>query len=337
VVAAHDGTVTVFSNCFVRVTGSNGWATNYYHLDNLVVSSGDVVTRNQTIGVYANTKSQALCDGGHSTGPHVHFSLLNNGIYASLLGVELSGYTVHPGRHSYDSNHSYMWIERNGTKYYAYSDTLLNDDTTTLLTVLKGGSGTVTGPGINCGGDCTQSYNAGTRITLKATPAAGWKFANWRGQACAGSTNPTCSFPMNVSRTVKATFITSSGQNYIENFNDGIANGWVEDENAAWIVTGGWYRAYKSDPRNSELMTSYYSGTRFTNGDVEVDMLASNVQDWAHYAYPRSSTDFDCAGVSCSGSAIGFDVGLPRRCHSGSPELRTARLARHVAARQCLH
>ena len=126
VVAAHEGTVTVFSSCFVRVTGSDGWATNYYHLDNLQVSNGDAVASNQSLGTYANTQAQALCSGGSSTGPHVHFALLSNGSYSSLSGVNLSGYAIHPGRHSYDSDHSYMWIEKASTRYYAYIDVLVS-------------------------------------------------------------------------------------------------------------------------------------------------------------------------------------------------------------------
>lgn len=52
--AAHSGTVTRYSSCNVRVTHSSGYATNYYHMSNLSVSSGDYVSSGMNIGRYAD-------------------------------------------------------------------------------------------------------------------------------------------------------------------------------------------------------------------------------------------------------------------------------------------
>lgn len=131
VVAAHAGVVTKYSDCNVRVTAPNGFSTQYYHLEGVVVLSGQQVTANQTIGVYADDQASALCQGGSSTGPHVHFSLLEGGVYASLDGVQLSNFLVHAGRTSYDSDHNYMWLQSvsTGTRYYAYETALLSTPT----------------------------------------------------------------------------------------------------------------------------------------------------------------------------------------------------------------
>ena len=73
------------------------------------------------------------------------------------------------------------------------------------LTVSKSGSGsgTVTGPGINCGSDCSESFVAGTSVTLTATPASGSVFAGWSGD-CSGT--GSCSLTMTSNKSVTATF-----------------------------------------------------------------------------------------------------------------------------------
>ncbi|MBZ6067279.1 M23 family metallopeptidase [Aeromonas schubertii] len=111
VAAANSGTVTVFSRCQVRVTHSSGWASNYYHMADISVRSGDYVEANTRLGTYAGTRSQALCEGGSSTGPHLHFSLLYNGVFRSLQGMTLGGYKVNVGSYSYDNHCSRFWLD----------------------------------------------------------------------------------------------------------------------------------------------------------------------------------------------------------------------------------
>ncbi|HEK1414260.1 TPA: protease LasA, partial [Pseudomonas aeruginosa] len=92
VVAAHAGTVRVLSRCQVRVTHPSGWATNYYHMDQIQVSNGQQVSADTKLGVYASNINTALCEGGSSTGPHLHFSLLYNGAFVSLQGASFGPY-----------------------------------------------------------------------------------------------------------------------------------------------------------------------------------------------------------------------------------------------------
>ncbi|KDM91114.1 M23 family metallopeptidase [Photobacterium galatheae] len=110
VTAAHDGYVTVLSRCQVRVTNANGWGTNYYHMDGVQVSNGQWVNKNTKLGVYASQKSVALCEGGSSTGPHLHFSLLYQGRFQSMQGTSFGPYQVQTGRYSYDDNCNYSWL-----------------------------------------------------------------------------------------------------------------------------------------------------------------------------------------------------------------------------------
>ncbi|HEX6250387.1 MAG TPA: hypothetical protein VFZ56_03025 [Gemmatimonadaceae bacterium] len=86
---------------------------------------------------------------------------------------------------------------------------------THVLTVQAGvsgtASGTVTASGISCSitgstqsGDCSESLNEGTSVTLTATPAGDNTFLGWGG-ACSG-TSSTCTVLMSQARTVTASF-----------------------------------------------------------------------------------------------------------------------------------
>lgn len=79
------------------------------------------------------------------------------------------------------------------------------------LTVSRGGtgSGTVTGTGFSCGGDCSESYpeNTAINVTLTAAAASGSTFAGWGG-ACTSTTATTCTVATTITANlgVSATF-----------------------------------------------------------------------------------------------------------------------------------
>ncbi len=80
--------------------------------------------------------------------------------------------------------------------------------TTYTLTVtnVSPSRGTVTGTGINCGTDCSQSYNSGTLVTLTATANVGYIFSGWGG-ICTGTTG-ACTVTMDAdNKSVTAGFI----------------------------------------------------------------------------------------------------------------------------------
>ena len=79
---------------------------------------------------------------------------------------------------------------------------------TLSLAVSKTGNGTVssTPSGINCGTSCSFSFVAGTAITLKATPEAGFAFSGWSG-GCTGTAD--CVVTLSSITTVTANFVNS--------------------------------------------------------------------------------------------------------------------------------
>lgn len=114
VLAAHSGTVARVTSCNVRVNHASGWSTNYYHLSNVQVANGATVYAGQFLANYADTLAQAVCNGGSSSGPHMHFSLLFNGQQVSLDQSELSGWKVNATDviTDYDANCTRMNLTR---------------------------------------------------------------------------------------------------------------------------------------------------------------------------------------------------------------------------------
>jgi hypothetical protein len=84
-----------------------------------------------------------------------------------------------------------------------------NPPATFPLNVNLAGAGTGTvgsaPPGIACPGDCSETYTAGTAVTLTATATGTSTFGGWTGAAGCGAAT-TCVVTMNAAQNVTATF-----------------------------------------------------------------------------------------------------------------------------------
>jgi hypothetical protein len=69
------------------------------------------------------------------------------------------------------------------------------------------GGGTVSGDGIDCGGDCDEDYETGTTVTLEADADDESQFAGWQGATCEeGRAQESCTLTMDDDRTARAVF-----------------------------------------------------------------------------------------------------------------------------------
>lgn len=90
VVASKAGTVVLagwnggFGNCVI-ISHGVGFSTTYGHLSKINVKVGQVVAQGEKIAVSGNT--------GVSTGPHLDFRIMENGVYVNPLNY-LSGYVM---------------------------------------------------------------------------------------------------------------------------------------------------------------------------------------------------------------------------------------------------
>lgn len=82
-VRAADGGTVVFTGWggsegyYIEIDHKNGFKTRYKHLSRILVSRGQKVYEGQTIARSGNT--------GYSTGPHLHFEVLKNGVNVNPL------------------------------------------------------------------------------------------------------------------------------------------------------------------------------------------------------------------------------------------------------------
>ncbi len=77
-----------------------------------------------------------------------------------------------------------------------------------MVSTAGSGSGTVSGNGISCPGNCMSNYPSGETVVLTADPASGSTFAGWSGAGCSG--RGTCTVTLSADQSVTATFNVQS-------------------------------------------------------------------------------------------------------------------------------
>ena len=121
--AMHSGTASRVSKCGIRIVHPSGWATSYYHMDDIKFKNGDYIKADQAIGRYAGDYETAVCEGGGTSAPHVHVSLgkiskkSGKFVSESLDGWLISGYKIKAGTRPYDKHCKRCNFQKDGRTF----------------------------------------------------------------------------------------------------------------------------------------------------------------------------------------------------------------------------
>lgn len=150
-----------------------------------------------TLGAVARSAPHACPDGGG------HTCDSEDDLMHPLIGGEpLASKLLDPGREDY-YGHSGGWTDAQDSAWLVR----LDGQAPLALTVAGAGSVSADVPGLLCSASCTTTWNAGQRLALRATPAAGSRLQRWGG-ACSGAA--ACTVTVAPGTAVSATFVPAS-------------------------------------------------------------------------------------------------------------------------------
>ena len=207
------GVIFAFCFLFVAPAAYSAWTTDLTPPTTTITATG---TNCNPSTATSTTSSAINCPTGTTVSitigcvnetcqqPEYKFSSTDWGIYSAPLATNLPTTVNARG------------LDNAGNKSTNNPSLTINFQATLTVTIAGTGTGTVASflAGINCGTDCTETYNHGTSVTLTATPSSNSVFAGWAG-ACNGPAT-TCTVTMDASKSVTATFnpscVSNTGQ-----------------------------------------------------------------------------------------------------------------------------
>ena len=191
-----------------------------------------------------------------------------------------------------------------------------------ILTVQKAGTGAgkveASGmpSGILCGTDCAEGYNAGTQVSLKATPELGSVFAGWEGGAT--GTSPVTVVTMDAAKTVTARFNSSGPAISVTSPVTGDAWERGTTRTISWTYTG--------NPGQYVRIELWRGASKFTtlNWRVPVGSGGSGTYSWRVGNFTPTGTNYTIKVVSTSnpaytGTSGVFTIGSPATITVTSP------------------
>ena len=159
VAAAAAGTVVELSSCHIVIDHGNGWSTHYYFLANIQVNLGDIVDRNQRLGIIADGVRNKFCPGSVEPNvPHLHFMLR-----PTLIGATLAGWTV-----NYNWYYNFTTFTKDGITVGLYKPLLNTMGTTSTPSPTATAITPTTGPYVSTSTDTSQvNIGESTLVTVR--------------------------------------------------------------------------------------------------------------------------------------------------------------------------
>jgi CSLREA domain-containing protein len=175
------------------------------------------------------------------------------------------------------------------------------------LTITPPTNGSVTGVGINCPGDCTESYADGSNIPLTPVPSMGFSFASWSGDCSGGG---ACSAIMNVDRTIGATFAASRTLTISVNGPGTVTGTGINCPGDCAEVFPDGSTASLTQMPGTNAVFSGWSGDCTGVGACDVPMTGGDKAVTATFIPPRTLT----VTVTGPGMVTGFGIACPGDC-----------------------
>ncbi len=210
------------------------------------------------------------------------------------------------------------------------------------LDVTVTGGGKVTGTGIDCGAQCTESYDDGTLVTLTASPDPGKQFKGWGGSCASAGTNLTCVVTMSEARSVTAQFEDVPAGTFplsISKTGDGTVTGPGIDCGSTCVgnyppgekltLTAKPADGWKLDPASSSCPGDGW--TAAGDGAYSCVVTMSEARE-AKVVFARISSAFVVVSTSTYGSLLSTKVRVPG---PGTVSQRATRLKRGERVTAC--
>ncbi len=160
------------------------------------------------------------------------------------------------------------------------------------LTVMKTGPGTISGMGISCGADCSESAPVGTTITLTATPMSGSTFVDFLG--CDTMMGRSCTLTLNGSRSISATFEAAATDYVLTVAKSGSGMGTITGTDITCgtdcneVVPAGQMRTVSAVPASNSVLSGWLGCTSTATTNCTVALTSTRTVTAAFGLQPGS-------------------------------------------------
>jgi hypothetical protein len=158
------------------------------------------------------------------------------------------------------------------------------------------------GPGTIQQSPAGTSFNPGTSITLTAVPSANAAFTGWSG-ACAGSSNPVCTFTLNANTAVTATFV-----NVYTLTTSVVGPGSITQSPTGATFNSGTSITLTAVPGANATFTSWAGACAASTNPVCAFTLNANTSVTATFTAPPAVTPSQPSQTGSAGSAFTFQI-----------------------------